>query len=387
MSDCWNTEAVFLSECSDGKSENVKIEGAITEKYDIKGASKLGEYSQTKSFDSGFAEITHSVAKINSAHIFMPNGFVVVDERLLVKESTWQSAIHKRSDVIVNNDTRWQHHIKRPVEGDIIHVEKEGILFAYHRFNYQYFHWFIDCLPRLWLAREQNMDFSEFYCGEFNENSFQQRSIDLLGFEGQKLSFGAGGKVLRFNSLLYPFSTLKESLKVRPSFRDGVHHKGGWHPSYLIDINQRITLRAASKNVSRGTRLYVKRPQSGHRRLLNSDVFESFLDENGFCTVDPGQHTFASQVQMFHEAEFIVGVHGAGLTNLLWTNPKRLRGVFEITVDSINDTGYTFISSGLGLRHYVFPATPIQHKHGPAFADLVFDQIQAVRALKSILQE
>lgn len=384
MQNYWQAEVIAALKCRENHP-NVVLLGSAADFYEIREAKKLGDYSQTSAFDFGAAEITHAVAEISNAHVFMPNGFITVDEKYLIEESLWQAAIHKRHDVTVNKDTRWRHLIQRPEDGTIKNIEAEGILFAHHRFYYQYFHWFIDCLPRLWLARQQKINFLDFYCGEFGENSFQQKSISLLGFKNQGLTFGSGAKVLNFKSLLYPFSTLKESLKVRPSFRDGVHHKGGWHPAYLMDINERITASCASNKRERGKRLYIKRPDSGHRRLLSSEIFEAFLADAGFCFVDPGQHSFEVQVQMFNEAEFVVAAHGAGLTNLLWSNPKKLKGVFEITIEGINDTGYTFISSGLGFSHYVFPAQPAWHRHGPAFADLEFDASKAVQALKSIL--
>lgn len=384
MKNYWEAEVIAALKCCEN-DPNVNILGSSTDFYELKEAKKLGDYSQTSAFDFGRAEITHAVAEISNADVYMPNGFIGVDEKYLIEESLWQAAIHKRNDVIVNKDTGWRHHIRRPADETIERVEKEGILFAHHRFYYQYFHWFIDCLPRLWLAREQKVNFLDFYCGEFGENSFQQKSINLLGIKKKSLNFGAGTKVLKFKSLLYPFSTLKESLKVRPSFRDGIHHKGGWHPAYLMDINDIITANCTSKKRERGKKLYIKRPNSGHRRLLNADLFEAYLSEAGFCFVDPGQHSFEVQVQMFNDAEFVVAAHGAGLTNLLWSNPSKLKGVFEITIDGIFDTGYTFISSGLGFSHYIFPAKPTFHRHGPAFADLEFDASQAVQALKSIL--
>lgn len=367
------------------KPRNLSTVKQITENFKIKGAEKIGDFSDTNAFDDGLASINHGVVEVQSAQVFMPNGFVILEENYLIEESLWQSAIHKRDDVVVNKDTGWKYNIEKPSKNDVFKVKNDGMLFAYHRFHYHYFHWFIDCLPRLWLASEQKIEFSEFYCGEFSDNSFQQKSIDLLEIKGKRLRLKSKKKVFEFNSFLYPCSTLTENLKVRPSFRDGKHHKGGWDPVYLKNINDRITSRILPARTTAHKRLYIKRPQIAHRRLLSADLFEAFLDDNGFLFVDPGSYSFEEQVQLFHEAEFIVAAHGAGLTNILWANAKKLRGVFEITIEGLYDPGYTFIASGLDIPIHVFPAAPIEHRHGPAFADLSLDSAEAVKALASIL--
>ncbi len=383
----WATERVSALEHAGTSYPSLEILAKSLGRFKIKAASKLGDYSQTRAFEAGTAEIAHATARIRDAYVFMPNGFILTNKRYLVEESLWQSAIHKRKDVAISKSTEWKHVIKKPRQDEVYYVRQDGILLAHHRFYHQYFHWFIDCLPRLWVAGRQNIQYSSFYCGEFQENSFQQKSINFLGIRKHRLSFGVSDKALQFGSLLYPFSTLNESLRVRPSFRDGIHHKGGWDPEYLKELNDRTTSIVASKSASRGKRLYIRRPDSGHRRLVNAASFEEFLAEIGFSVVDPGKHSFEAQIQIFNDAEYIVASHGAGLTNLLWANPKKLKGVFEITVEGINDTGYTFISNGLGFRHYVFPAIPGEHRHGAAFADLYFNNYNAIKAIKSMLQE
>lgn len=67
-----------------------------------------------------------------------------------------------------------------------------------------------------------------------------------------------------------------------------------------------------------GKRLLVSRLDARIRRLLNEEALFSLLKPYGFERICPGQLSHAEQVRIFGEAEFIVGAHGAGLTNIMF---------------------------------------------------------------------
>ncbi|MFN4159949.1 MAG: glycosyltransferase family 61 protein [Gemmobacter sp.] len=314
----------------------------------------------------------------------MPNGFILVDGTCLLRESVWQSAINRHDDVRIGKETGWKYLMK--LGRDVVECDlPEDCFFAYHRFYFQYFHWFIDCLPRLWIAKKSAVGFESYYCGEIKENGFQDLSLRALDVPEKRATIGHKAGILRFGSLLYAGTTLVESLRVRPSFNDGVHHKAGWDPEYLAHINQVIPRFFGAAASESATRIYIKRPSTGHRRLVGAEMFERFLKSEGFVFVDPGSFDFGTQVRIFRGAEFIVGAHGAGLTNILWCDRRKIRGILEIAIETVPDTGYTLISSGLGFRHYVCQAQALPHKLGPAYADLAVDSNRLIEFTKRML--
>lgn len=67
----------------------------------------------------------------------------------------------------------------------------------------------------------------------------------------------------------------------------------------------------------RATKLFVRRA-SPRRRLVNEAEIEAYLVSRGYQPVDPGSLPLAEQARLFAHASHIVGVEGAGLTNLLF---------------------------------------------------------------------
>jgi capsular polysaccharide biosynthesis protein len=77
---------------------------------------------------------------------------------------------------------------------------------------------------------------------------------------------------------------------------------------------------------NRGTdgprRIFVMRGSVSRRRLLNQEEIAARLLPLGFtCCPDPAELTFDEQVRLFANAQLIVGVHGAALTNILFAPP------------------------------------------------------------------
>lgn len=71
-----------------------------------------------------------------------------------------------------------------------------------------------------------------------------------------------------------------------------------------------------------GRRLYIGRPNILRRGLTNDDEIVGLFEEAGFETIIPSAEISANeQVELFRSADFIAGVTGAALTNLIWARP------------------------------------------------------------------
>lgn len=65
-------------------------------------------------------------------------------------------------------------------------------------------------------------------------------------------------------------------------------------------------------------KLFVGRGERFKRQLINQHEVSLALDAEGFEVVFPENLRFTEQVRLFSEAELVIGVAGAALTNLLW---------------------------------------------------------------------
>jgi capsular polysaccharide biosynthesis protein len=103
------------------------------------------------------------------------------------------------------------------------------------------------------------------------------------------------------------------------------------------------------KAARRRRRIYLSRQQSGRRRVKNYDSLWKLLETNGFECFIPENLAFREQVRLLEEAEYVVGPHGGGLTNLLFA-PEGTR-VLELLPTTENTSHYFALSRRLGHQY------------------------------------
>jgi capsular polysaccharide biosynthesis protein len=135
-------------------------------------------------------------------------------------------------------------------------------------------------------------------------------------------------------------------------------------------------------------RLYVTRGQVKHtRRVENEAALVATLAPLGFEVIDPGALSPADQVRAFAEAEYVVGPHGAGLTNLAFCAPGA--AVIELFADDyVNECFWALASTveGLRYRYLVGEGTPVRSRRNRGVAsDITTDPRMVVRLLKELM--
>jgi hypothetical protein len=93
--------------------------------------------------------------------------------------------------------------------------------------------------------------------------------------------------------------------------------------------------------------LYIQRPPHSWRTICNENAVRTWLEERGFQVVRPGEHSLADEIALFSRASVIVGMHGAGLANILFAPQARL---VEL-VGSYGGPEYLSMCRGLGNRY------------------------------------
>ena len=75
--------------------------------------------------------------------------------------------------------------------------------------------------------------------------------------------------------------------------------------------------------------IFISRKDSKTRTILNEDEVIDFLKTKNFTIHTLSNKTLFEQINLFSSSKFIISMHGAGLTNLLFTQPKS--SLVEIT--------------------------------------------------------
>ena len=98
-------------------------------------------------------------------------------------------------------------------------------------------------------------------------------------------------------------------------------------------------------------RIYI--PRRGIRKVDNEGPVEHALRQYGFESILMENHTVAEQIGMFRDAEMIVGPHGAGLSNIMFSAPGTR--VMEFMPLAEYRSFFADISDKLGHVHAVLP--------------------------------
>ncbi len=89
-------------------------------------------------------------------------------------------------------------------------------------------------------------------------------------------------------------------------------------------------IRAAHPCSDAGERkIYLTRAKHRRRTIRNNDEIEAIMQGYGFEIVDADTLTLPQQIELFANCRHLVGIHGAGISNILYRYPKKL-SLFEI---------------------------------------------------------
>jgi|SRR5690625_177711 len=75
-------------------------------------------------------------------------------------------------------------------------------------------------------------------------------------------------------------------------------------------------------------RILISRRGANRRRIKNFHELETALSPFGFETVQPETLSMLDEIELFYDAEIVVGAHGSGLTNILFSHQTAVVEIF-----------------------------------------------------------
>lgn len=198
-------------------------------------------------------------------------------------------------------------------------VEIEGpacVLANYSHTNY--WHWVTQCLSNLLLIRWLGLEENITYILPSGLKSYHRESLALMGVRSEKILEIDASRAL-VKKLIYP-SFLEE-------------HSNGKFSPLILDVFSSMAARTlvaspSSLQQNVGKVLYLTRRDTDARTALNEDELIEALVKKGVHPVTCSDYSVDQQVSLAAGASGIIGMHGAALTNVGFSN--RLAPVLEI---------------------------------------------------------
>ncbi len=198
-----------------------------------------------------------------------------------------------------------------------------------------YFHWFVDTLPRIDLLYRSHIDLKNidrFLFSKFSA-SFQKETLELLNFPVDRIWDVDNYPHIRARQLVVPSFAGKLTTIVPRSVQ------------FLRD-----SFLPYQRPTQFGDRIYISRENARYRRVINEDEVMEVLQKFGFEIVAPESLSFRQQVALFNGAKIIISPHGAGLTNIVFCEPKTT--IVEIFAPGYMMQYYWIIANIANLNYY-----------------------------------
>lgn len=196
-----------------------------------------------------------------------------------------------------------------------------------------YFHWLFEIMPNI-LHVLSRFPESKILVSTKSPKYLLDAIELLLGTEEYKTRIIFAQCPLKISNLIMPqievysgFVHTKDIENLRIMFRGKVNTNG--------NITEKF--------------FYISRSRSPKRKLSNEADLENRLQDFGFKVIYAEELPFNDQVTCFSGARFIIGPHGAGLSNMIWSDlPCEIIEIFPFNL--FNDC-YARLAAGLGFGY------------------------------------
>jgi len=197
--------------------------------------------------------------------------------------------------------------------------------------NNNYWHWLFDVLPRFGLfSKTASLNSIDYFLLPDHSRKFQIETLDCINIPNRKRLSSEKFRHIKAKELIvtdHPVVTSGDATK-------DIMNIPKWISLWLKEnfINKKTT--SGEKNIKR---IYIDRNDNSiknppQRLLKNEDEIKKYLLKNNFTPVKLHETKFSDQVDLFYNAEFIVGLHGGGFANLAFCRP----GTKIIELKSVN---------------------------------------------------
>lgn len=224
-----------------------------------------------------------------------------------------------------------------------------------------YYHWLIEGLPRLQVI--------EAYAAEHgqrprllidpNPAAWVRESLRLLGYGPE-------------DYMEWHVTRAQVKHALVPWFPGSV---GRPSPLACRWLSQRFRDALGLKPGVQPRRIYVSRRRAQRRRVVNESLLVEWLQPLGFEVFELEALNFSQQIELFSQAEIVVGPHGAGLANMIFAPHT---AVIEFLEPVYQNFCYYHLASGLGFPHKVL----IGKSHGE---DILIDPQAVIEAVQALL--
>lgn len=284
-----------------------QIYGKIEKTIDVNSDSRI----KVKSTEIG-KSAKYKIYKINNARLYtdrIHDTAALLDNKI-IEGASFQLRGNKNEEAIHNIVFKKGTPRKlRKIKGTVLSLLTGG------GGNSNYWHWLYDVLPRLRLCEEiKKLKDVDYFLFPSLEKKFQVETLKILNIEEKKLLPSKKFRHILASELIvtdHPYNLTN-------NFHNDSQNIPIWiikwlREQFLKNLNKLKTNYPKKIYLERGDSKLIKAQE---RSMINEDEVKKFLINKNFAFVKLNELPFAEQINHFYNANYVIGLHGAGFANL-----------------------------------------------------------------------
>jgi len=186
--------------------------------------------------------------------------------------------------------------------------------------NSNYWHWLFDVLPRIGLFNKvSDINEIDFFLIPGDTKKFQNQTLDALNISENKRLTSKKFRHIKAKKLI----TTDHPVVVSGDATKDIMNMPSWISKWLKESflkGNKLRNKNNPKNIyiDRGDR---NKDHQVQRKIENENEIKNFLFEKNFTSIKLHETNFLDQVQLFNNADCVVGLHGGGFANLAFCKP------------------------------------------------------------------
>jgi len=179
------------------------------------------------------------------------------------------------------------------------------VLWIIDNWSEGYFHWFADSLPRLYVVQNYTNSQSTILLPlRYKKYDFISESLKMFNV---KVDYFSDHEIVVIGELLYPTLTAQTG-----NYNEEIFNNVRIH--LLKNIKSNLNIFKPEQN----TKVYISRAKAQKRKITNEDEVITLVKKYGFVVVYFEDLSWLEQVRFMVNSEYLISIHGAGLTNMLF---------------------------------------------------------------------
>ncbi|MBI2352795.1 glycosyltransferase family 61 protein [Candidatus Dependentiae bacterium] len=234
----------------------------------------------------------------------IPNGMIKPDcGAIFIHNFCIKGLNSEYSEQLMEKSLRLEYLHRNKQNKDKLFFINERVAVLTSTWPSNYYHWMIDILTKLALLEMNHVSYDRILV-QTDKPFAKEILLSLLSIDPEKILFFSNRQCfLQAKELIVP-----TVVGPRPEVLDYLRDR------LLFQVQERNFVKPVSK------KLFISRADTSRRIKNEHEIFE-VLQKYGFEKYELSKLSVQEQIYLFHNAEIIVGEHGAGLTNILFCKP------------------------------------------------------------------